>query len=534
VNGSRVLALVRWLPPLSALVYAGVLVRRLPGIVDQLTWNADYVSVMNLADFIANHGKAGRAIVIQSGYYWFDLATSSLPYRQQLWEFAPFAMALITLALMAWVANRLAGRFAALLTASLGLAASPLVLATQAAQSYHGTTWFGTALLAAYLCWHLTARHGKATNLAAAATVAVVVGLATASDPLLIPTGDAPFVAAVLLGRVARGKEAGATTLFTPLITAAGAGVIAGGLLLAGRLMGYAGSYPRGLTHLVPPEHLEGNVGQLVGGIFEVAGMPHQGSAVGILLGLVLLAGLLIMLIWLARSVQGSMPAPMLAVLSFWCGCVVFVAAAFLFSDVPADFLQNSSRYLVPMFYAVAATAPLWAAADVRRAALVAVPAAFFIVANAAGVEQSAATGGFEPAFSPGLEAPIAFLEQHGLTHGYAAYDEASPLSFKTDFKLRVYPVTEVLVSPDDGCGQPSTQTFCPFAYDSLSDWYRGGSGPTFVLVDPEMYRLSRPPPPDVDTVIAVYRVDRFVIYVYADDVATHLALPKRFTRALF
>jgi hypothetical protein len=45
---------LRWLPPAAALVYAFVLVRRLPDIVDQLTWNADYVSVMTLAQTIGS------------------------------------------------------------------------------------------------------------------------------------------------------------------------------------------------------------------------------------------------------------------------------------------------------------------------------------------------------------------------------------------------------------------------------------------------------------------------------------------------
>jgi hypothetical protein len=43
---SRALQLARWLPVGAGLIYAEVLLRRLHDIVNQLTWNADYVSQM--------------------------------------------------------------------------------------------------------------------------------------------------------------------------------------------------------------------------------------------------------------------------------------------------------------------------------------------------------------------------------------------------------------------------------------------------------------------------------------------------------
>jgi hypothetical protein len=152
-----------------------------------------------------------------------------------------------------------------------------------------------------------------------------------------------------------------------------------------------------------------------------------------------------------------------------------------------------------------------------------------FILANATAVEQGAGSGAFGPFFSTQLGDPIAFLEQHGLTRGYAAYDEASPISWKTDFALNVYPVTEVMLTPDETCGQ----AICPFAYNAVSDWYSGQGGPTFILIDPAMYRLSQPPAPSLDGVTAVYHVGRFTIYVYDDDVATHMGIPRKFTRPL-
>jgi len=521
---------LRWLPPAAALVYAFVLARRLPDIVDQLTWNADYVSVMTLAQTIGSEGKTGHAIVVQIGYFWLDLAVLPLPFHKLLWLYAPYAMALVALLLLTWVAGRLGGRFAALLTAALGLAASPLVLSTQAADSYHGTTWFGIALLAAFLCWLLTSRPGRMATVAVGLVVALLVGFATASDPLLGPTGDAPFAAALLLVWLVRRQEVGRRALVTGLAVMAAAGFVAGGLVLTDRLLGYASSFPRGLTHFVPPERLALHMQQLASGLFEVAGMPRGGSALGVVLGLLLVAGVVLPLIWLVFSVRGSMRAPLFAVIAFWSGSAIFLGAAFVFSDVPSDFLENSARYLVSMFFVAVATVPLWAAQDPRRLAAIAVPASVFILGNAASVEQDAGAGWFENSFSVQLPDVISFLELQGLTRGYAVYDEASPMTLKSDFRLLVRPVTDQFASDDERCVQP----ICPYAYNSVSDWYRGGSGPTFILVDPGMVGLGHSPPDTLDPPVGVLHAGRFAIYVYADDVASHMGIPAKFTRPLF
>ena len=518
-----------WLPAGAALVYVFVLVRRLPAIVDQLTWNADYVSTMALAQSIGSGGKTGHAIIVQIGYFWFDLAVLPLPFHEALWLYAPYAMALLALFLLTWVSGRLCGRFAAVLTASLGLAASPLVLSTQAADSYHGTTWFGTALLAAFLCWLLTGRPGRRSTLGIAIVVAVLVGFATASDPLLGPTGDAPFAAALLLVWLVRRKEVERRALLAGLGGLAIAGFVALGIVLTDRLLGYTSSFPRGLTHFVPPERLSLHMHQLASGLFEVAGMPSGGSALGAVLGLLQIAGVVLPLIWLVLSVRGSMRAPLLAVIAYWSGSAVFLASAFVFSDVPSDFLETSARYLVSMFFVAVATVPLWAAQDPRRLAAIAVPASVFILGNASSVEQDASTGWFENSFSVQLPEVISFLEAQGLTHGYAAYDEASPMTLKSDFRILVRPVTEQFVTADEMCAQP----ICPYAYNSVSDWYAGGVGPTFILWDPEMARLGQPPPDTLDPPVKVLRDGRFAIYVYADDVALHMGIPRKFTRPL-
>src|SRR5258708_29391829 len=188
-------------------------------------------------------------------------------------------MGLIALALLGWVASRLGGRFGALLTVSVGLAASRLVLLTQAAVSYHGRTWFGTALVAAFLCWLLTNRAGRIATTAVTLVVGLLVGFATASDPLLAPTGDASFAAALLLVWLVRRREVERRALMTGLGGLAAAGLVAAAIVLTDRLLGYTSSFPRGLTHFVPPERVSVHLQQLAGGLFEVAGMPRRRAA---------------------------------------------------------------------------------------------------------------------------------------------------------------------------------------------------------------------------------------------------------------
>src|SRR5258708_7092791 len=415
---------------------------------------------MALAQTIGQEGKTGHAIIVQIVYFWFDLAVLPLPFHKLLWLYAPYAMALVALLLLAWTASGGCGRFVALRTPARGLAASPLILSTQAADSYHGTTWFGAALLAAYLCWLLTSRPRLMTTVAVGVVVALLVGFATASDPLLAPTGDTPFAAALGLAWLVRRKEVETRALLTRL------GGLAGGRVLGGAIVG---------------------------------------------------------------SVRGLMRASLLAVIAYWSASAVFLAAAFVFSDVPSDFVENSARYLVSMFFVAVATVPVWAGQDPRRLAAIAVPASIFIIGNAVSVEQDASAGWFENSFSVQLPGVISFLEAQGLTRGYAAYDEASPMTLKSDFHLLVRPVTDQFASDDERCAQP----ICPYAYNSVSDWYQGGAGPTFILLDPEMARLGQPPPDTLDPPANVLHVGRFAIYVYADDVASHMGIPAKFTRTL-
>ena len=106
-------------------------------------------------------------------------------------------------------------------------------------------------------------------------------------------------------------------------------------------------------------------------------------------------------------------------------------------------------------------------------------------------------------------------------------------MTWKSNLGVHIYPVTEAFGTVDDRCRPQGSATVCPFTYNSVSDWYAGASGPTFILVDPTVQYLHDPPADSLETPSEILRVDRFVIYVYNDDVASHMGTPRKFTRPL-
>ncbi|HLQ60711.1 MAG TPA: hypothetical protein VK131_02505, partial [Candidatus Acidoferrales bacterium] len=241
-----------------------MLAASLPRVISGLDWNADFVSQMVIAESLGPNG-GGRAIVVQIGWMWFDLLTRSLPFHRWIWEHAPYLLALGGLALLAATSYRLAGTWAAAVTAALGLSASPLVLATQAAQAFHGTTWFGGALLA----WYLQ-RLLRVPRPAEWAAVGVVTGALVATDPMLLAVGVVPFLGAALLAARLQGRGG-------PALAALGACTLsvitAAGLVIAFRAGSFTGSLPAGLAQAAASGRLGYHLQVLGGGLLEVFGL---------------------------------------------------------------------------------------------------------------------------------------------------------------------------------------------------------------------------------------------------------------------
>ncbi len=136
--------------------------------------------------------------VITSNFPWystliFEEATKWLPAHRQIWELAPLLLALLSIALMSWSALRVAGRWAAALTAVILLCAGPAVLELMFWLTDHTPTWYSPALLAAFLVLLTDSRLsiGWLPLTVITLFIGAVVGIDLATDKELFAGGTA-------------------------------------------------------------------------------------------------------------------------------------------------------------------------------------------------------------------------------------------------------------------------------------------------------------------------------------------------------
>jgi hypothetical protein len=389
---------------------------------------------------------------------WFGLLTHGLSFHRVLWEIAPALLMLATACLIGWSVARVATRIGAVLSVALIVAASPTGVRTFTAAFFHNTTLPGVAVLGAYLVWLSTRPRSARPVLVSVVLVSVLVGACLASDELLGVVGLAPFCGVGLLWGARTRNRAGllpviAVTLGTILVAVITTGVMRAfdfrtttpGLGLSGTLIG---------TH----------VKWLVEGLLRMGNglsVVHHGSAripLVVAAAAVTLTALVAMF-WLAgRSLMrlgvecpaGSHAAPgpstedlarARAVHSlFWAASLLCAATAYVITNVA---LVPSDRYFIVAIPAVAATMPLLLTS--RRAAwLIAAGASIFVVAStvalAANDERNLTTR--PDAVRQASRIEVAVRTMH-LGVGYAGYWDAAGLTWTSQERLHVYPVTD-------------------------------------------------------------------------------------------
>jgi hypothetical protein len=355
--------------------------------------------------------------------------------------------------------------------------------------------------------------------------VGVVTGVSLASDPLVLLSGMAPLL----------GAAAGAWLL---LRSPASARVVraAGGLavvavladLATGRVMRAAGfrivpTLPIGLA---PWSRVPANVQLLVHSILALGNEEFPGSpsgvlspagAVTILLCLAALAAALVFLPPLVRTRRDDDRGLALVLyVLFWAITAVVVCAGFVFSTLPMGDV-TSARYVLPVFFAMAALAGLSATEAGWPRIATAALATIFCLMSAFGIPRLVR---YSEAYPLAQEGPalVAYLQAKGLTRGYASYWDALGLTWRADGKVGVYPLEE--------CAPAGERALCPFNVNTLSTWYRPRPvARTFLLVGlPFMpQKIVDPPPASLGSPLEVGHVGVFTVYIYAGDVATRL-----------
>ena len=144
----------RWAAVPFALVYLILMAHRLEGAIVSTNLDADAASAPVISQLFGVAPAHANVVLGEFGWYatlLFDLATKWLPHHRQVWEGAPYAMALAGASLAASSVWQVAGKWAAGLCAVVLICASPATVGLLLSTTQHAPDWFCLALLGAFL-----------------------------------------------------------------------------------------------------------------------------------------------------------------------------------------------------------------------------------------------------------------------------------------------------------------------------------------------------------------------------------------------
>jgi hypothetical protein len=522
-----------WAPLLFAAAYLVTLAVQFNQLLAITYLNADTASAPVIGELFG--GTAGHPLVILGHLGWFstllfELGTRWMPFHRQIWEGAPYAMALCSAALVGWGAWRVAGRWAGMIAAAIMICASPNTLSLLLALNDHAPTWFTLALLGAFVVL-LEQRADTLAGMqvgALAIVVGVVLGANAASDVLLTIAGAVPFLFAVgctwVLHPSRRTARAGAFALASGIVAIV-SGVLVHALMHHENIV----SASDAKTKLLAGTEAVGTNFKLWWQSIAVLGNGNFfGQTIGFSTALALAcAAMTIAAVLLAaRIARGEIAHALaarrrdpqepeqnarLAWCLFWGSSLVLLSAAFIFSGIPEDL--GSSRYLVGVIYAAAALVPLLGSRSSLTRAAVTAGATLYAFTGWLALAQHRLVPPSSPSDQlAGAVAKIA--SQEHLSVGYAGYWDAAPITWATHLRVKVFPV--------DDCD--GNQHLCAFELHLITSWYSPRpAAKTFLLSDPAFPAVPSAPTPDLGKPITVHQIGPVTMYVYSYDIAAHL-----------
>jgi hypothetical protein len=509
------------------LLYIALLATHLGHMLVNVYGNADASSAPVLGEFYAD--RAGGKVILANLPWFstliFELATKWLPAHRQVWEIGPYLFALLSIALMAWAAWRVAGRWAATLTATILLCSGPVVLELMLWLNDHTTTWYSLALLAAFVV--LMAERSSTLGWWPLATIAlfvgVIVGINVASDKGLLVSGLLPLLFAGTATWIVSPNPGTRKTMILCVAAAAVAGVStisttaimhSGGVFLAYYELKFA-----------TLEAISTNVKIWWQCIVLLGNGNFSGEAITVTTTLAFACAAasvgMVLLIprytWRyidnRRSGEQPIDERLSVYMMFWAASLVCLSIGFIFSSVPVDL--ESTRYLVGLVYAVAAMLPLLARHGVVARAIVVAGTLVFLLTSIKALDHSE-TIQAPPVQGPSprvAEAVARTAESMHATRGFAPYWDAAPITWRSNFRVQVAPFV--------GCGHQPTG-LCPGALNYLEAWYRPGLFRTFLLTDSSGHPWT-PPTALQREAVATYRFGTVTMYIYDHDIVTSL-----------
>ncbi|HZO96331.1 MAG TPA: hypothetical protein VFB42_03070 [Gaiellaceae bacterium] len=518
------------LAALAAAAWTALLLARFGAVVATIYWNADAASALTIGELFPSVPGDAHVTLANFPWYatlWFELATRHLPFHRQVWEVGPWVGSLAAVGLVCWATARAAGRWAAGVVALLLVCAGHELLFIQFAPALHGTAVAYACVLDAFLVL-LVARGGRIGPLGAhvvlAAAVAAVAAAGAASDLLVYPAALVPFAAAGLaVARLAPGPLARRVALTTAGVTA---GAVAGGQAAAAAMRA-SGAGPAHLAlGFTRWDRLVENALDAVQSLASLFNGGFDDQALGVWSALAFACGVTVAAALVAairfgvrwsrelagrlRGGAGESAEPLLrtAHLAFWLLAAALPVAAFVCSSLAHVW---AGRYLVSTAYGLAVVVAVAAApAGAGRRAAVTFGAAVVALGSVVALARS-----FDPA--PGdrmARELLSFLEGEGLTVGYASYWDAVPLTWRSRFRVQVYPVLTCRRAPHG---------LCTYPVHVISSWYRPRRGVRTFLVADHRYG-----PPDPGRTLGgtaeVVSFEHYSVYVYDYDIAANLA----------
>jgi hypothetical protein len=527
-TATAVTGLWKWsILPLGVL-YLILVVTHFGNMLANLYGSADIASAPVIGELYAQ--RAGSTILLGNLPWYstliFELATKWLPAHRQIWEVGPYAFSLIAVALMAWAAWRVAGLWAATVTSVLLVCASPPVFDLTLWLHDHTATWYSLALLGAFLVL-ITERRARLGWLPLAIltlAVGVIVGINAASDEELLISGLAPLLTAgsatwFLYPSVRTAKTAG---LATAAAAIAGISALAttsimhsGGVFLAYHQLKLASleTVPTNFKLWWQSIALLGNGNFSSEPITFTTVLALSSAILGVAATL-----LIPRFAWRyirEQRTDGSANPCLSAYLLFWASSAIFLSAGFILSTAPVG--TSTVRYLVGIVYAVAAVVPLFALRGVAaQAAVVAGTLVFSLTSIKAFTNneliKTPPQGSTQGATSKVAEDVAQVAESSNATRGYALYWDAAPITWRSHFRVQVYPLI--------GCAYPTG--ICPGPLNYIRGWYRPYPlAHTFLLTDSAGPPWS--PPAALGPASATYRFGTVTMYVYNYDIATDI-----------
>lgn len=517
----------RWAAVPFGIVYLVLLALQFRSVVVTSNLDADTVSAQVIGQLFGAAPAHANVVLGEFGWYatlLFELGTKWLPLHREIWELAPYAMALAGAALTAWSVWLLAGRWAASLTAVLLICASPVTLHLLLSMTQHAPDWFCLGLLGAFVV--LLELRGSTLRWRTLAlmtlVVGAVVGVNAASDPLLVIAGLLPLVLALLAGYVHRRGADGVRALQVGFSTIAIVAIVWAITSAVMSALSVSPEHGLNTTGFATGDKIGFNfklwwqsIAVLGNGGFFGRNLNFTSTLAAACAVLSIVAVVLLPRVgWLELRARGSghssSPAPArLAFMVFWCSSALLLSIAFVLSANPVDI--GAARYLIGLIYAVAAVIPVIAGGRLFSEAVAVAGTCLFALSGVISMAQGTVRPKMVGSLSTGVIRQIAQVARaHHLPIGYAAYWDAAPITWAAHFKPQVYPVSM--------CDQKVH--LCRFDLHFISSWYTPRPGVrSFLLTDP--WRSDVPwPPPYLGPPRAVYHVGKISLYAYPYDIA--------------